>query len=169
MVSFLAGLLDATVQAATVLLLAGMGELISERAGVLNLGVEGMMLVGALGGFIVTVVTGSYWLGFGAGIVVGLFAFALPVIGHVGAGLVAGVVAGVLAGGGVASGAWHGLLAGSLGGILLGLVFGVVGAVAAGPIGGLIGGSGAFLVAVLIAFVFAIDSAIGGAVGGLIG
>jgi len=72
MVSFLAGLLDATVQAATVLLLAGMGELISERAGVLNLGVEGMMLVGALGGFIVTVVTGSYWLGFGAGIVLGM-------------------------------------------------------------------------------------------------
>lgn len=72
MVSFLAGLLDATVQAATVLLLAGLGELISERAGVLNLGVEGMMLVGALGGFIVTVVTGSYWLGFAAGIVLGM-------------------------------------------------------------------------------------------------
>jgi simple sugar transport system permease protein len=72
MVSFLAGLLDATVAAATVLLFAGMGELISERAGVLNLGVEGMMLVGALGGFIVTVVTGSYWLGFFAGIVLGM-------------------------------------------------------------------------------------------------
>lgn len=72
MVSFLAGLLDATVLAATVLLLAGLGELISERAGVLNLGVEGMMLVGALGGFIVTVLTGSYWLGFGAGIVLGM-------------------------------------------------------------------------------------------------
>ncbi|WP_459191076.1 ABC transporter permease [Halosimplex sp. J119] len=72
MVSFLAGLLDATVQAATVLLLAGLGELISERAGVLNLGVEGMMLVGALGGFVTTVVTGSYWLGFGVGIVLGM-------------------------------------------------------------------------------------------------
>jgi simple sugar transport system permease protein len=72
MVGFVPGLLEATVQAATVLLLAGLGELISERAGVLNLGVEGMMLVGALGGFVVTVVTGSYWLGFGAGIVLGM-------------------------------------------------------------------------------------------------
>lgn len=72
MVSFLAGLFDATVMAATVLLFAGLGELISERAGVLNLGVEGMMLVGALGGFIVTVVTGSHWLGFAAGIVLGM-------------------------------------------------------------------------------------------------
>jgi simple sugar transport system permease protein len=71
-VSFAAGLLDATVRAGTVLLLAGMGEVISERAGVLNLGVEGMMLVGALGGFITTVVTGSYWLGFGAGIALGV-------------------------------------------------------------------------------------------------
>lgn len=72
MVSFAAGLLDATVQAATVFILAGLGELISERAGILNLGVEGMMLTGALGGFIVTVVTGSYWLGFGAGILCGM-------------------------------------------------------------------------------------------------
>lgn len=72
MVSFLAGLLNATVQAATVFILAGLGELISERAGILNLGVEGMMLTGALGGFIVTVVTGSYWLGFGAGILCGM-------------------------------------------------------------------------------------------------
>jgi simple sugar transport system permease protein len=72
MVGFVAGILDATVRAATVLLLAGLGELISERAGVLNLGVEGMMLTGALGGFITTVVTGSYWLGFGAGILCGV-------------------------------------------------------------------------------------------------
>ncbi|WP_340097728.1 ABC transporter permease [Salinibaculum salinum] len=71
-VGFLAGLADATVQAATVFILAGLGELISERAGILNLGVEGMMLVGALSGFIVTVVTGSYWLGFGAGILCGM-------------------------------------------------------------------------------------------------
>jgi simple sugar transport system permease protein len=64
MVGFIAGLLDATVRASTVLIFASLGEIISERGGVLNLGVEGMMLVGALGGFIVTVVTGSYWLGF---------------------------------------------------------------------------------------------------------
>jgi ABC-type uncharacterized transport system permease subunit len=76
MVGFLAGLLNATVAAATVFIFAGLGELISERAGVLNLGVEGMMLGGALGGFIVTVVTGSAWLGLLAGIGVGM-AFAL--------------------------------------------------------------------------------------------
>jgi ABC-type uncharacterized transport system permease subunit len=72
MTGFVAGLLDATVRAATVLMLAGLGEVISERAGVLNLGVEGMMLVGALGGFATTVVTGSHWLGFGAGIALGM-------------------------------------------------------------------------------------------------
>ncbi|ERH05104.1 MAG: ABC-type transport system, permease component [Halonotius sp. J07HN4] len=72
MVTFAAGLLDATVQAATVLILAGLGELITERAGVLNLGVEGMMLTGALGGFIATVLTGSHWLGFGVGVVCGV-------------------------------------------------------------------------------------------------
>jgi len=62
--SFLANFLGATVSAATVFILAGLGELISERAGVLNLGVEGIMLVGALTGFITTVLTGNYWLGF---------------------------------------------------------------------------------------------------------
>jgi simple sugar transport system permease protein len=71
MVGFWAGLLDATVRASTVLILASLGEIISERGGVLNLGVEGMMLVGALGGFATTVVTGSYWLGFLAGIALG--------------------------------------------------------------------------------------------------
>ena len=72
MVGFLGGLLDATVSAATVFILAGLGELISERAGVLNLGVEGMMLAGALGGFIVTVVTGSTWLGLAGGVAAGM-------------------------------------------------------------------------------------------------
>ncbi|MXR51937.1 ABC transporter permease [Halovenus sp. WSH3] len=72
MAGFLAGLLDATVAAATVFILAGLGELISERAGVLNLGVEGMMLGGALGGFAVTVVTNSPWIGLAAGVLVGM-------------------------------------------------------------------------------------------------
>ena len=64
MSGFVINLLSATVSAATVFILAGLGELISERAGVLNLGVEGMMLVGALTGFVTTFLTGSYWLGF---------------------------------------------------------------------------------------------------------
>ncbi|KQI69146.1 ABC transporter permease [Loktanella sp. 3ANDIMAR09] len=50
--------------AATPILLAAIGELVVERAGVLNLGVEGMMITGAVTGFIVAVATGSPWLGF---------------------------------------------------------------------------------------------------------
>ncbi|MHA6264851.1 ABC transporter permease [Arenibacterium sp. CAU 1754] len=52
--------------AATPILLAAIGELVAEKAGVLNLGVEGMMIVGAISGFAVTVETGSPWLGFAA-------------------------------------------------------------------------------------------------------
>lgn len=69
--SFPAVVLDATVAAATPLLLGALGELISERAGILNLGIEGMMLVGALVGFIVTVVTTNPYLGLIAGVLVG--------------------------------------------------------------------------------------------------
>ncbi|MBC7737302.1 MAG: hypothetical protein H7245_08805, partial [Candidatus Saccharibacteria bacterium] len=47
----------------TPILLAGIGELVVEKSGVLNLGVEGLMLVGAISGFGVTVMTGSPWLG----------------------------------------------------------------------------------------------------------
>jgi len=50
--------------AATPLLLAAIGELVVEKAGVLNLGVEGMMIVGAISGFATSVETGSPWLGF---------------------------------------------------------------------------------------------------------
>lgn len=56
-------ILLAVIAAATPLLLAAMGELVAERAGVLNLGVEGMMLMGAVAGFAVTVSTGSWMLG----------------------------------------------------------------------------------------------------------
>ncbi len=51
------------ISAATPLLLAASGELVTEKAGVLNLGVEGMMLVGAVSGFAVTLTTGSATLG----------------------------------------------------------------------------------------------------------
>jgi len=71
MAGLLASLANATVNASTVLILAGLGELISERAGVLNLGVEGMMLVGALTGFVTTITTGSAWLGLGVAVVAG--------------------------------------------------------------------------------------------------
>jgi len=47
----------------TPILLAGLGELVVEKAGVLNLGVEGMMLIGAVSGFAVTVMTFNPWFG----------------------------------------------------------------------------------------------------------
>ena len=53
---------------------AALGALISERAGVLNLGLEGMMLSGAFAGYSAAVTTGSPWLGLVAGTVVGLLA-----------------------------------------------------------------------------------------------
>ncbi len=55
--------LAAAVRAGTPVLFATLGEIFAERSGVLNLGVEGMMLVGALAGFVTTVRTGHPWLG----------------------------------------------------------------------------------------------------------
>jgi simple sugar transport system permease protein len=64
---FLVSLLFGAVTAGLPLLLAGLGEQISEKAGVLNIGLEGMMLAGAYAGFLATYHTGSFWLGFLAG------------------------------------------------------------------------------------------------------
>ena len=60
-----------TLAAGTPLVLAALGELVTEKAGVLNLGVEGMMLVGAVGAFIVAADTQSASLGVVAGIAAG--------------------------------------------------------------------------------------------------
>ena len=56
-------ILAAGVASGTVLLFAAIGEIFAERAGVLNLGVEGMMLIGAVAGFSATVTTGDPWIG----------------------------------------------------------------------------------------------------------
>jgi ABC-type uncharacterized transport system permease subunit len=56
-------ILQAGVASGTVLLFATIGEIFAERAGVLNLGVEGMMLMGAMSAFSVAVHTGNPWLG----------------------------------------------------------------------------------------------------------
>ena len=64
-------LLALTLAAGTVLVFAALGELVTEKAGVLNLGVEGMMLVGAVAAFIVADDTGHGWLGVLAGIASG--------------------------------------------------------------------------------------------------
>jgi general nucleoside transport system permease protein len=76
-------LIAATLNAGTVLAVAGLGLLINERAGVVNLGAEGMMLVAAIAGFATAVNTGSDWLAFGAGALSGALmagAFGLLVI-----------------------------------------------------------------------------------------
>jgi ABC-type uncharacterized transport system permease subunit len=66
-------ILQAGVTSGTVLLFATLGEIFAERSGILNLGVEGMMLLGAMSGFSVAVKTGNAWLGLlVAMIVVGL-------------------------------------------------------------------------------------------------
>jgi simple sugar transport system permease protein len=67
----LALLLAATLGAGTPLAIAGMGLLLNERAGVLNLGAEGLMLIGAVTGFACAFHTGNDWLGFGAGAAAG--------------------------------------------------------------------------------------------------
>ncbi|ADG81744.1 ABC transporter permease [Thermincola potens] len=56
-------LLATAITSGTPLLFAALGEILSERVGILNLGVEGMMLVGAVSGYIVTVHTHNHWMG----------------------------------------------------------------------------------------------------------
>lgn len=70
-------LLAATLNAGTVLALAALGLLINEKAGVVNLGAEGMMLCAAITGFATVVHTGNDWLGFAAGMGAGALLAAL--------------------------------------------------------------------------------------------
>ena len=70
-------LLAATLNAGTVLALAALGLLINEKAGVVNLGAEGMMLCAAIAGFAAVVHTGSDLLGFAAGMGAGALLAAL--------------------------------------------------------------------------------------------
>ena len=74
-VELIIALLAAAVQSGTPILYATLGEMITEKSGVLNLGVEGMMMIGALSAFWVSLATGSPWLGFlMGGICAGLLA-----------------------------------------------------------------------------------------------
>jgi simple sugar transport system permease protein len=76
-------LIAATIASGTPLALAGLGLLLNEKAGVLNLGAEGMMLVAAIAGFAAAFHSGSEWIGFGAGALAGMLmaaVFALLVI-----------------------------------------------------------------------------------------
>jgi general nucleoside transport system permease protein len=64
-------LVAGAILAGAPLMLAALGELVSQRAGVLNIGLEGMMLIGAYAGFVAAYHGGSEWLGFGAGFLAG--------------------------------------------------------------------------------------------------
>jgi ABC-type uncharacterized transport system permease subunit len=66
-------LLAAAVQSGTPILYATLGEIVTEKSGVLNLGVEGIMMIGALAGFLTSRYTGSPVLGFLAGGLFGAF------------------------------------------------------------------------------------------------
>nr|MDD6336684.1 ABC transporter permease [bacterium] len=69
--NFWVGLIAAMLAAGTGLLLATMGEIIAEKSGILNLGVEGMMLLGAFCGFAAMQATGSPWVGALCGMLAG--------------------------------------------------------------------------------------------------
>src|SRR5213593_2122306 len=66
------------VTSGTSLIFAGLGELVMERSGILNLGVEGMMLAGAVMGFAVVVGTHSVWLG----VAIAMLAGVVLALGH---------------------------------------------------------------------------------------
>jgi simple sugar transport system permease protein len=77
---FLVSLIFGAVTAGVPLLLAGLGEQMSEKAGVLNIGIEGMMLLGAYTGFLACYRSGSFWLGFAAGGIGGMAAASIPLL-----------------------------------------------------------------------------------------
>jgi general nucleoside transport system permease protein len=77
MTDLLVPLLAGTVAAATPLIFAALGELVTEKSGVLNLGVEGMMLMGAIGAFAAATTSGSLTLGVVCGALAGVATAAL--------------------------------------------------------------------------------------------
>jgi ABC-type uncharacterized transport system permease subunit len=77
MLNFLATMVGGDWRLATPLIFAATGEAICERSGVLNIGIEGIMLIGAFFGFATTYATGDLALGFGSGMASGLLAAAV--------------------------------------------------------------------------------------------
>lgn len=111
-----AALLDSTVTMSVPLLLAALGEVVAERSGILNIGVEGILLAGAFAAMAVCHLTGSPWLG-----VVGAWGIGLLLAGLFGSVTIYGntnqVVAGVALN----------LMAAGLTGVLYRAMFGVTG------------------------------------------
>ena len=73
--AFLIGLFTATVRMMVPILLAALGEAFSERSGVLNIGLEGIMLIGAFGGFVGAYYSGSVAVGILCGALCGRLLF----------------------------------------------------------------------------------------------
>ena len=71
-IDLIIGILNIVLISTTPLVFAGIGELVTEKSGVLNLGLEGLMLMGAVSGFIVLVLTGNYFFSFFASIISGM-------------------------------------------------------------------------------------------------
>lgn len=69
--TFVATLIAASLRIATPILFAALGEAVTESAGLLNVGIEGMMMIGAVTGFLASFYTGSQWLGFAAALFAG--------------------------------------------------------------------------------------------------
>jgi len=72
-IQLLIAVLAGTIVSATPLLFSAMGEIIAELSGMMNLSIEGLMMVGAMSGYAVSSLTGSLWLGVVAGVLGGAF------------------------------------------------------------------------------------------------
>ena len=97
--SLLTSILFATIVAGTPLIIVALGQLVAEKSGVLNLGAEGMMAMGALAAFAVTLHSGSAWLGVLAGMAAGAamsLLFAIVVLTLVGNQVASGLALSIL-------------------------------------------------------------------------
>ncbi len=114
MAELVSGVAQSALTAAVPLLLAGTGELVAERAGVLNIGLEGLILAGCIGGFAGAVLggtAGGLWLGVGGAVVAGMLVagiFAVAVVYARVDQIVAGMAVNLLAFG-AAGTIWHAL------------------------------------------------------------
>jgi len=85
--TFITAFIVAAIAASMPLMLAAIGETIGEQSGVLNLGVEGIMLVGAYTAFVTTLSTGSFWLGMLVGALIGALSSVVMLVLNVWLGL----------------------------------------------------------------------------------